>query len=155
MLHVPSGKNANILGGKPADIGFANMSAYKDIPFIALSPQQRMHKLLIKICNDNGFQPKIIFETKSVETAFSMVLNGVGVTILPDTLLRFGNFARHPEFFRIDHRLATRQIGVIYKKRRYLSQAAGLFIELLENWGRLARQMTSLNTDCTDETSHP
>lgn len=101
--------------------------------FIVLG--HRLRQTTIDLCQQAGFKPKILLTTKSTEAAHAIVAEGIGVTIIPDTLIWFGNISKHPKYFSIEHpetdQLSTiRTLTLAYHKGRYLSKAAREFIVL-------------------------
>ncbi|ACL75119.1 LysR family transcriptional regulator [Ruminiclostridium cellulolyticum] len=70
--------------------------------------------------------------TDRIETAFSWTLAGIACSFIPDTLIRFGNYQKHPVYYKLNTSFAKRDILVAYKKNRYLSKAASEYILLLK-----------------------
>lgn len=107
-----------------------DLAALRNEPFIFLKPGQQMHQVANELCKKAGFKPKIILEMKSIEAAHALVASGLGVTFLPETLVKIGKMKEFPTYFSIEGLKPTRTIVVAYRKGRYLSKAAQKFIDM-------------------------
>lgn len=107
------------------------ISELKDVPLILMNHGQRLHQSLLDLCTQAGFKPKIILESQSMEAAQALVIAGLGATLLPDTLVRLRHMSEHPCYFSIDESQNTRTAVIAYRKGKYLSKAARLFISLM------------------------
>lgn len=110
-----------------------NFIACKDLPFFTLSKSQELRHLLDELCTLSDFHPIISAETNGgVATARSLMLEGIGATILP---LRFiENECKYKDItlFRIKNCL-TRQPVIVTKKGQYIPRYAKHAINLLSN----------------------
>lgn len=70
--------------GSPFPMGWL-----KDQDWIMLHPQQRIRQICDQVCEEAGFQPRIVFETRSFETLRALASAGVGVTLLPQDYLEY------------------------------------------------------------------
>ncbi|MDF2485397.1 MAG: hypothetical protein K0R46_1565 [Herbinix sp.] len=109
-----------------------NLSIFKEEQFIFQQQGQKLYTQAITLCEDANFDPQVILYSERLETAFSWSLAGIGLTFLPDFLIRFGNYERHPIYYKLNHPIATRQLCIVYKKNRYLSKAAIEYTNLLK-----------------------
>lgn len=80
----------------------------------------------------------------SLETAFSFVMGGMGLALLPDSLIRFGNYQQHPVYFALPEEAATRSIRLYTRRNAYHSQAAAAYADCL-------RRLVALGTWCPHE----
>lgn len=122
--------------GIPYSLPRISLADLRDDPFIVLG--HRLRQTTLDLCQQAGFKPKIILTTRSTEAAHALVAEGLGVTIIPDTLVLLGNILKHPLYFSIDlppteDPLTTRILTLAYHKERYLSKAAQEFISLTKN----------------------
>lgn len=108
------------------------ISQLKEVPFILMKHGQRLHHTLLDLCAQAGFKPKIILESQSMEAAQALVVAGLGATLLPDTLVRLRHMSEHPCYFSIEEPINPRTVVIAYRKERYLSKAARLFISLMK-----------------------
>ncbi|HEY4026270.1 MAG TPA: LysR substrate-binding domain-containing protein [Candidatus Dormibacteraeota bacterium] len=97
-----------------------------DEPFVAMKPGHGLRELLERLCQQAGFQPRVVFETAQLGSLVGLVLAGVGVTIVP--LMAAGREGRH---IRIRDRSAHRELGVVWRQGQPLAPAAGIFLDML------------------------
>lgn len=92
-----------------------------------------------ELCSKAGLLPNYVLQVRSIETAFSFVKAGFGSSFLPDSLIRFGDFASHPNYYPLPDALAKTDICLVYRKNGYLSKAA-------REYGLLLKQLVSIGT---------
>lgn len=79
-----------------------------------------------------GFLPKNQVEVTQMLTGFQMSSNGVGITFLPESILRYCQYNTRPYIFAIDEDISRRSMYVCYKSSRYLPETCMEFIEMLK-----------------------
>lgn len=109
-----------------------NLSLFKSQQFIIQKQGQKLYPLELEFCHDAGFDPNVILYSERLETAFSWSLAGIGVTFLPDFLIRFGNYAKHPVYYKLAFEKASRHLSIAYRKNRYLSRVSLEYIAVLK-----------------------
>ena len=109
------------------------LEVLKTTPSILLPENYYVRQLINKSCNDLGFSPQPIFEITTMESLINMVGKGVGVgvTILPKPYLENLNNNKIRVIPIINSNL-TREVGIIYRKDKYMSAATRVFIEQLK-----------------------
>ncbi|MGN9866833.1 LysR family transcriptional regulator [Bacillus swezeyi] len=105
------------------------LKAAEDVPFILLKEGYGFRRTVLDLCAKAGFKPKETFKTSSIETAQSLVEYGMGVTIVPQMVIReasakIGYVPLEPE--------PTRTLVFAYSEYCYLSLAANAFMETAE-----------------------
>ncbi len=105
---------------------------FKEEKFIMPQQGQKLNPITMDICSAYGFEPKVILYSERMETAYSWTLAGIGVTLLPDFLIRFGNYEKHPVYYKVNHPKASRHLCIAYRKNRYLSRVSIEYISLLK-----------------------
>ncbi|MDN0192663.1 LysR family transcriptional regulator [Bacillus stercoris] len=108
-----------------------DVEVLKTTPSILLPQQYFIRNLIDEACKDLGFLPKPIFEITTMQSLINMVLKGVGVTILPKPYLEYLNHP-HIRIIPILKPNLSREIGVVYRKDKYLSAATHAFISALK-----------------------
>ncbi len=103
-----------------------------ELDFLPLSPTQTIYGITNDLCRKAGASLNTVMYADQIETAFHWVLAGLGATLIPDTLMKFGNYTKHPAYFKLDSELATQPITVAFKRNRYVSAAAKEYILLLK-----------------------
>lgn len=84
-----------------------------------------------------NFKPNIAGHAYTMETMFHWINYDLGIGILPDTLIRFGNFKEHPCYYKIKEPegcfgFTEKKIVVAYSKKHFLTQTAPSYINLLK-----------------------
>ncbi|MGG3032340.1 LysR family transcriptional regulator [Bacillus stercoris] len=108
-----------------------DVEVLKTTPSILLPQQYFIRNLIDEACKDLGFLPKPIFEITTMQSLINMVMKGVGVTILPKPYLEYLNHP-HIRIIPILKSNLSREIGVVYRKDKYLSAATHAFISALK-----------------------
>ncbi|SFS45045.1 LysR family transcriptional regulator [Marininema halotolerans] len=106
-----------------------SLSLVADAPFILLKKGYGFRRIVLELCAEQGFQPHIVFETSSIETAQSLVAHGLGVTMVPAMVMRRKS-ERDAPIYRSLQPEPKRTLVFAYLKGRYLSVAARAFINL-------------------------
>jgi LysR family transcriptional activator of glutamate synthase operon len=87
--------------------------------------------LFIDACHQAGFEPYIAFESDDRETILGLVAAGVGITSVPQ-LIAHHTRVDGPVMINIIEPRLVRDVGIVWRRHRYLPQAARNFITLLE-----------------------
>lgn len=109
-----------------------DLSTFQSTGFIFLKQNQKLYATAKEFCLSAGFNPYIILFSERIETTFSWSLAGIGCTFIPDFLVKFGNYEKHPIYYKLSHPNATRSLCIAYRKNRYLSRVAMEYITLLK-----------------------
>ncbi|MGN0577040.1 MAG: LysR family transcriptional regulator substrate-binding protein, partial [Ruminiclostridium sp.] len=96
-------------------------------------------EMMDEMCAKVGFAPNYALRVHSVETAFSFVKAGFGASFIPDSLIRFGNYSEHPNYYPLPDAVAKTDIALVYRKSGYLSKAA-------QEYGLLLKKLVSIGT---------
>lgn len=102
----------------------------KDTPSVLLPDTYFLRQLINEQCRLLAFTPQPVLEMTTIESIIHMVSKGVGVTILSKAYL---NHINHPEIqtIPIQSPVITTEIGVVYRKNKYLCAASRVFLEQL------------------------
>lgn len=84
------------------------------------------------ICSSTKIKPEITLRVKTIETVFAFTTAELGAAIIPDTLIKFGNYAVHPYYYSLDEAVSTKSISLISKKNGYFSKAATQYCLMLK-----------------------
>ena len=112
---------------KPIDL-----QALKEEAFVAANAGEFDRDTLGAVCRECGFTPRIEYSVQTIETVFAFVCANMGVALLPDSLIYYGNFQTHPYYYPLPETLAKRSISLITKRNAYLSKAAAAYALLLK-----------------------
>lgn len=100
--------------------------------FIIQKQGQKLNGVISKICKDSSFAPETTLNSERIESSFAWTLAGIGISFVPDFLIRFGNHDRHPVYYKINHPLASRNIYIAYRKNRYLTSISVEYMNVLK-----------------------
>ncbi len=125
----PYAKYANPPGKQ---LAVADLTQFKEDTFVFMFKESTQRTIIDALFEKAGYKPKLILETSSNQTSYSMVKNGLSCSILPD-------YYTHPDDQVVCFRLPdtpTWQLSAVYKKKRYIGKAANYFIELASAFWR-------------------
>ncbi len=112
-----------------------DIRAFRDMPFILLDRDDRVRRMANRLFSRYDITPRVLLETRNIQTAFALAMEGMGLTIYPElflssrSLLPSAEAARDTvDTFPLDADLAQ-TIVVAYHPEKYLSNAARDFIE--------------------------
>ena len=88
----------------------------------------RFPQTVLGLCAESGFQPRVAYQTSSIQTALSFVKHGLGVTLVPEMVAR-NNIG--PVYLSLASK-PTRTLVFAYHKDRYLPNAARSFLDLYD-----------------------
>lgn len=89
---------------------------------------RRFEKLIVETCQKKGFEPRIICKTDDARSALLWAESGIGVAVVPKSAVKLigSGKLRHKD---INSEELNTQIAAIWVKNRYLSAAAGRFLD--------------------------
>lgn len=104
-------------GAYPLDeVDFHNIAQLSNEPFIFFSSEDSpiYFELIMSICEDQGFRPKVFHKSVHALTIFKLVEEGLGVAIVPSSL-KYG-YDLDVKFFEIKGIRQQSELSVIWKK---------------------------------------
>jgi len=102
----------------------------KKTPSVLLPDTYFLRQLINERCRSFEFTPQPVMEMTTMESIINMVSMGVGVTILPKAYLDYHE-NEQIRTIPIHDPILTTQIGVVYRKNKYLCAASRVFMEQL------------------------
>lgn len=108
-----------------------NLSDLQDEKFILLKPEFPGRTIADRIFEREGFYPKSILETRSLETAHALAASGFGVAFVSEILITYCAPQLRAKYFFIKN-CSPGQVVLIatYKENAYLSKATLAFLEI-------------------------
>lgn len=105
--------------------------------FIVLDSKNNDPDITVDLFHNMQQIPQITLRCYNIETMFHWVNSNLGMGIIPDTLIRFGNFKNHPVYYRLKEPkgcfgMTEKKIVVAYSKKHFLTKAAPTYINLLK-----------------------
>lgn len=109
------------------------LSELADLPLLTLKTDQttHMHEQVLAACSKQGFEPTIICECSSVALTLALIAQGMGVALLPRSVLSSFMDPRIKIIPLADGEL-TSDIGLIWLKDHYVPKRVQFFIETLK-----------------------
>lgn len=95
--------------------------------FVAAAAGEYDLETLNAVCRQCGFTPDIAYSVRTIETVFSFVSANMGIALLPDSLIYYGNFRQHPNYYPLSDELALCNISLISRRNAFLSNAASAY----------------------------
>lgn len=108
-----------------------SMEILQNYPVILLPQNFFLTQLITSHCQSFKFTPKPILEISTMESLIQMVSKGMGITVLPKPYIDFLQ-SEHIQSIRIENPSPTIDIGIIYRKDKYMCAATREFIEQLK-----------------------
>ncbi|CAM4263071.1 LysR family transcriptional regulator [Bacillus luti] len=103
----------------------------QDYPLILLPKNFFLTELITSHCQQFDFTPKPILEISTMESLIQMVSKGMGITVLPKPYIDFLQ-KTNIQALKIKDPTPTIDIGLIYRKDKYMCAATRAFIEQLK-----------------------
>lgn len=105
--------------------------------FIVLNTKNNDLDITVDLFRNIQQVPQVTLRAYNIETMFHWVNSNLGMGIIPDTLIRFGNFKDHPIYYRLKepngcYGITEKKIVVAYSKKHFLTQTAPIYINLLK-----------------------
>lgn len=105
-----------------------------DQPFILLKEGQGFRTISLRLCEQAGFRPRIVFESSNIQTVQSLVAAGMGLSFAPKMITLAPGTIEPPVYLRMVDK-PYRTLVVAYRKDRPLSRPAEAFVGYLVEQG--------------------
>ncbi len=105
---------------------------FLNVPFLLLNERNDIHHRTKQICANAGFAPNVKLLLTQMMTAYYLVCEGQGVTLLRDTIPEYVSPNENVVFYTLDDPLAFRNIYLSYIPRKEASIHAEL-VEYLDS----------------------
>ncbi|EJL26678.1 LysR family transcriptional regulator [Brevibacillus sp. BC25] len=114
-----------------------DLAEVADQPFILLKEGQGFRTISLRLCEQAGFRPRIVFESSNIQTAQSLVAAGMGLSFAPKMITLAPGTIEPPIYVRIKTK-PSRTLVVAYRKDKPLSRPAEAFVQcLIEQGGKI------------------
>ena len=91
---------------------------FLNMPFLLLNERNDLHHRTKRICARAGFAPKVKLVLTQMMTAYYLVCEGQGVTMLRDTIPEYVSPNENVVFYQLSDPLAFRSISLSYPKKK-------------------------------------
>lgn len=123
-----------------AELNVVGFEQLKEEPIILLKEDTYHRQVIIDECQKHGFEPQIILSSSQIETIRALVAKGVGISFLLDVIAK-----RNEQICCVRLREPIKiEIGLIWKKDRYLSRAAQAFINFMGTQTSVNESLTKM-----------
>ena len=109
-----------------------DLSLVQNEAFVAANAGEYDRETLYAVCRQCGFTPDIEYSVQTIETVFSFVCSNMGIALLPDSLIYYGNFQQHPNYYPLPDELGLCSISLISRRNAFLSKASQAYALLLK-----------------------
>lgn len=106
---------------------------FQNEPFIQLKTGSHLHFLTRNFLSANGYSNPVVFETENISTAYRLVEQNVGITFVPEGVLKTITRSRDVAFFITGTPTLSWELGVTYPVYAKPGRAAELFISHLRS----------------------
>lgn len=116
----------HLLAGQPE----VEISSLRDQPLIMMREDSYHRQLILEQCAQHHFTPRIILSSNQLETIKHLVSTGVGIAFLLDRIID-----KEPAIIgRPFAKPLYVEVGLAWKKEKYLSRASRAFIDFISNY---------------------
>ena len=101
-------------------------------PFVLLKTENNMYQQAINTFHSFDIQPSIRLSLDQLITSLQYTEAGLGCSFVTDTLFHYDNRKHDVCLYALDGRYTHRDMSIVHKKNRYLSNAARMFIQVAQ-----------------------
>ncbi|MEC0226509.1 LysR family transcriptional regulator [Paenibacillus alba] len=144
-----------VLAAKEHDLAKLDQIDFKEIgqhPVIMFPTNHRCRQLIDATCSTSGFHLEPFIETNTIDSIFSLVRSGVGVSILSKSLCDLKN-DDNLKAIPIVNPTITRKVILIYLRGKYISRAARAYIDLVQQFVIARSDSALIHSQIAEETS--
>lgn len=117
------------LGDNDAPV-YLNLSELEHEPFVLLQQGQALRRIADSLFLQAGYQPRIVLETRSYQTAHNLASIGMGFTFSTLSISKLNSNADSPVHLFTAEPSFTRTLAVVYRKGKYLTKYEQAFIRI-------------------------
>lgn len=129
LLATPSDhKIKDIAPAQPGKFGSVKLSWFKDDEFILMKTGHRFRAITDELFQKAGFEPKVVFESRSTNTIQSFITGGVGAGFITTTQQRNTPAKWRSAYYHLEDMIARREHVIAFHRDGYISSAAKAFI---------------------------
>ncbi|MCM3270178.1 LysR family transcriptional regulator [Paenibacillus elgii] len=114
----------------------------EQLKLVMFGPEHQITKLIQYLCQEKGVVLDNPIVTSTLSSLLLLVEQGVGACILPRMLLDYLN-RENITAIKLLHPTPSQDICIIYRKDKFLGQAARLFMEVLQSFIQSVEDRTS------------
>lgn len=100
--------------------------------FILLHPDQRLRQIADSVFEEANIKPRIMLETRSIETALRLSSSGMGFSLVPESFVKFSDLTNPPKYYSIDGKDFSWTLVIAYRENSYRSKAVQAFADVVK-----------------------
>lgn len=120
---------------KDEDVKPVRLSRFKNETFLMLKEGNDTRQRAERLCQQEGFRPKVRLLLDQQITAYNLSSFGLGISFLSDTLIKSVPPEPRLCYYRLEGELARRNISLVYKRNRMVSKPMRAFLDIMEQRG--------------------
>ena len=122
-----------LVNGIPLPKPGASLKEFAYIPFVGMRQGNDSRTRMEMMFADTGVQPQWVLELDQASTAYRLVCDGMGASIIADTIIRAMGVQPDVVLFKLDHPQARRDVAIYTRKVSYVTRTMDTFIQILRN----------------------
>ncbi|SFS05042.1 LysR family transcriptional regulator [Anaeromicropila populeti] len=108
------------------------LETFQKQPYVLFEGSESIASCAKNIFEEACIEPNVSLQVRNMHTAFAFVLADMGFSFFPDTMIKYGNFKKHPCYYKIQNRFNEQTIYLITKKNRNIPKTAIEYCLLLK-----------------------
>lgn len=115
-----------------------DINLFKNSPFLMMSTRNRLRCIADEYFAKNNIKPNIVLITENIETLLALCIEGMGITFYPEMFVKkmspliMSGPEKRIHIFPLNDRSTDGTLMIGYHKKRYLSNSAKKFIDLVK-----------------------
>lgn len=110
---------------------FCPLGVFQNEKVILYEGKENITEATLEVLEET-MQLPVSMRVRDMYTVFSFVLSNLGISLIPDTLIRYGNQKSHPDYYKIDHISTNNNIIMFFKQNRSLTKASLEYCKILK-----------------------
>ena len=119
--------------GTPAQRPGVSLKEFSHIPFVGMRPGNDSRTRVEAMFSDAGVQPQWVVELDQASTAYHLVCDGMGASVVADTIIRTMGLPDDVALYKLDHPQARRDVAIYTRRVSYVTRTTDAFIQILRN----------------------
>lgn len=115
------------------------LEAFSNQPFILAGDRKCENLLFETLIRKLQIEEENTIYVHTLSTAFAYTAAGVGISIIPESLICFGNFLQHPYYYSLEEHLSQANICMFMRKQNKLPG-------ILKSYGQILKDLISTGT---------
>ena len=110
-----------------------SLKQFAQIPFVGMRQGNDSRTRMEMMFADAGVQPQWVLELDQASTAYHLVCDGMGASVVANTIIRAMGVQPNVILYKLDHPQARRDVAIYTRKVSYVTRTMDAFIQILRN----------------------